>query len=400
MNLTKQEQAMLDGKDGAGAQKAMEILVALGDIYGAEKMVPIKSAQVSGVSYKNMGEAGLAFLKDWAESGARVRVPAMLNPAGIDIETWSLLGISKGFAEKQIELIEAYKSMGITSTCTCTPYLTENVPDFGDHLAWSESSAVSYANSALGARTNREGGPSALAAAIAGVTPSYGLHLDENRKARSVVDVDCELLDLADYGALGYIIGKKVGNGIPYFHFRKNKKIDADAIKTLGATMAAAGSVALFHVHDYTPEAVRRNMLEKGSERITVKDVSEGYEAMNSKAVDIDFVAIGCPHASLQELEEIATMLKRKKVKAETWITTARKIKKAAARTVKEIEKSGAHVVADTCMIVAPIEELGFKTMATNAGKAACYAPSHCGLSVRFGPLEKCIEAAVTGKWN
>jgi len=400
MNLTNEEQDMLVGKHGEGIQKAMEILVALGQIYGARDMIPITSSQVSGVSYKNLGDAGLEFLQDWAAKGARVIVPTTLNPAGVDIENWKALGISAEFAKKQKELIDAYVAMGITPTCTCAPYMTGNAPKFGDHIAWSESSAVSYENSVMGARTNREGGPSALAAAITGCTPRYGLHLDTNRKASLVIEVECELKDHADYGALGYIIGKKAGPNVPYFYFRKNKNIRSDCLRTLGATMAAAGSVALYHVDGVTPEAKRYNMVFSYAERITVKDLSEGYEALNSDSQDIDFVAVGCPHASLDELGEIAALLKGKKVKATVWITTARKIREKAAPLVEEIEKSGAHVVSDTCMIVAPIEELGFKTMATNAGKAACYAPSHCKLSTRYGPLKKCIDAAVSGRWE
>ena len=400
MNLTNEEQDMLAGKHGEGIQKAMEILVALGQIYGARDMVPITSSQVSGVSYKNLGDAGLEFLQDWAAKGARVIVPTTLNPAGVDIENWKALGISAEFAKKQKELIDAYVAMGITPTCTCAPYMTGNAPKFGDHIAWSESSAVSYENSVMGARTNREGGPSALAAAITGCTPRYGLHLDANRKASLVIDVECELKDHADYGALGYIIGKKAGTKVPYFYFKKNKNIRSDYLRTLGATMAAAGSVALYHVDGVTPEAKRYNMVFSYAERITVNDLSEGYEALNSDSQDIDFVAVGCPHASLDELGEIATLLKGKKVKATVWITTARKIREKAAPLVEEIEKSGAHVVSDTCMIVAPIEELGFKTMATNAGKAACYAPSHCKLSTRYGSLKKCIDAAVSGRWE
>jgi predicted aconitase len=274
-----------------------------------------------------------------------------------------------------------------------------NAPKYGEHIAWSESSAVCHANSILGARTNREGGPSALAAAIAGRTPNYGLHLSENRKATLVVTVDVEMRDYADYGALGYIVGRKAGNRIPYFIFKKNVKIKTDCFKTLGATMAAAGSVALYHVHRVTPETKKQNMIFSYAEKILVKDLGEGYDSLDSDETEIDFVAIGCPHASLEELTEIAGLLNGKKVSATLWITTARKIKESAGPLVKEIEKSGAHVVSDTCMIVAPIEELGFKTMATNAGKAACYAPSHCGLSVRYGSLEKCIDAAVTGRW-
>ena len=391
---------MLDGKEGEGVKKAMEILVALGEIYGARDMVPITSSQVSGVSYKNLGDAGLEFLKDWAASGAKVRVPTTLNPAGVDIEKWKELGISKGFAEKQIELIDAYKEMGVTASCTCTPYMVGNAPKYGEHIAWSESSAVCHANSILGARTNREGGPSALAAAIAGRTPNYGLHLSENRKATLVVTVEVVMTDYADYGALGFIVGKKAGNRIPYFIFKKNEKIKTDCFKTLGATMAAAGSVALYHVHRVTPETKKQNMIFSYAEKMLVKDLKEGYASLDSGAKEIDFVAIGCPHASLEELKEIAGLLKGKKVSSTLWVTTARKIKEAAGPLIQEIEKSGARVVSDTCMIVAPIEELGFKSMATNAGKAACYAPSHCGLSVRYGSLEKCIQAAVTGRWD
>lgn len=339
-------------------------------------------------------------MQDWASKGARVRVPTTLNPAGTDIENWKALGISEEFAKKQTMLIDAYKAMGISASCTCAPYMVGNAPKYGDHAAWSESSAVSFINSVMGARTNREGGPSALAAAITGRTPRYGLHLDANRKAGLVVDVVCELKDYSDYGALGYIVGKKAGNLVPYFYFKKNKKIKSDYLRTLGATMAAAGSVALFHVHDVTPEAKRQNMVLSYAERIEVNDLKEGYNALNSDAEDIDFVAIGCPHASFDELKEIAGLLKGKTVKVALWITTARKIKDAAKPIVEEIEKSGARVVSDTCMIVAPIEELGFKTMATNAGKAAFYAPSHCGLMVRYGPLRKCIDAAVSGRWE
>jgi hypothetical protein len=400
MNLTVEEQDMLAGKHGEGIRKAMEILVALGEIYGARDMVPITSSQVSGVSYKNLGDAGLEFLQDWAAKGARVIVPTTLNPAGVDIECWKALGISEGFAKKQKELIDAYVAMGIAPTCTCAPYMAGNAPKYGDHIAWSESSAVCFENSVMGARTNREGGPSALAAAIAGCTPRYGLHLDANRKASLVVEVECELKDHADYGALGYVIGKKAGTKVPYFYFKKNKNIRSDHLRTLGATMAAAGSVALYHVDGVTPEAKKQNMILSYAERMTVKDIMEGYDALNSDSQDIDFVAIGCPHASLDELKEIAALLKGKKVKATVWVTTARKIREKAGPLVEEIEKSGAHVVSDTCMIVAPIEELGFKTMATNAGKAACYAPSHCRLSTRYGPLKKCIDAAVSGRWE
>jgi predicted aconitase len=181
LQLTTEEEQMLAGEQGWATQKAMQILVALGSIYGAERMIPIASVQVAGVSYDNLGEAGLQFLAEMAKGGGKVRVPTTLNPAGMDMENWRLLGISAEFAAKQSQVIEVFTLMGITPTCTCTPYLAGNLPKYGEHLAWSESSAVCYANAVIGARTNREGGPSALAAALTGRTPEYGLHLDNKR---------------------------------------------------------------------------------------------------------------------------------------------------------------------------------------------------------------------------
>ena len=399
MELIKEERLMLKGKEGEGVQKAMEILIALAEIYGAERMIKIKSAQLAGVSYKNLGDAGLEFLSEWAEKGARVKVPTTLNPAGMDLENWEKLGIPREFAEKQLMVVKVYEKMGVKPTCTCTPYLVGNLPGFGDHIAWSESSAVCYANSVIGARTNREGGPSALAAAITGRTPLYGYHLDENRKGKFLIEVECKLGKISDFGALGYLVGKKIGNSVPYFE--GIEKADSDQLKALGAAMAASGAVALFHISGITPEAKLHNMVSESAKTIVIDSLEEAYKELNSQAKEIDFVAIGCPHASLAEIEQVSDLLKGKKVKASLWVTTSSEVRESAKRKglLAEIEKSGAEIVADTCMIVAPIKDLGFKNMATNAGKAAFYAPAHCGVSVRFGSLDKCIEAALTGRW-
>jgi predicted aconitase len=195
MELTLSERQMLNGEFGPATRKAMEILVALGTIYGAEKMIPVSSVQVSGVSYDNLGEAGLEFLSEMAAGGGKVQVLTTLNPAGMDIENQSSLGVSAEFARQQERVIEAFGRMGIVTTCTCTPYLTGNLPHFGEHIAWAESSAVCYANSVLGARTNREGGPSALAAALTGKTPAYGLHLAENRVPGLTIRVKAHIAD-------------------------------------------------------------------------------------------------------------------------------------------------------------------------------------------------------------
>jgi predicted aconitase len=400
LHLTGEERAMLAGEAGPGVRKAMEIVVALGRIYGAGDLVPIASVQVSGVSYKNLGDAGLEFLEEWAAQGAQARVPSTLNPAGMDLVSWHELGFSQAFARQQAAVINAYAALGITPTCTCTPYLVGYVPDFGQHIAWAESSAVSFANSVLGARTNREGGPSALAAAITGRTARYGLHLEDNRLATVIVQVRCLVRSEADLGALGYLVGQQVQSGIPYF--RLQDWVNGHRyLKTLGAAMAASGAVALYHIEGVTAEARAENMVGPGAQTLIVDDLAPGYSALNGTAEEVDLVSLGCPHASLAELEAIADFLDGRRVRSRLWITTARATRRAAegAGLVARIEAAGGKVVADTCMVVAPVADLGFRTMATNSAKMAFYAPAHSGLAVRFGPMEQCLEAAVGGRW-
>jgi predicted aconitase len=423
LQLKQEEQAMLDGAEGQAVQRAIEIVVALAKIYGARRLVPVSSVQVAGVSYKNLGEAGLEFLREWSDQGARVRVPTTLNPAGIDLQQWQVLGFSATFARRQREVIEAYRAMGITPTCTCTPYWVGNRPGFGEHIAWAESSAVSFANSVLGARTNREGGPSALAAAICGRTAAYGLHMDQNRLAHYRVEVRCPLRTVSDWSALGFLVGRQVRNGVPCFYIQDGPSIkpdpgalkqyrpspnDAplmDRLKSLGAAMAASGAVALYHIAGLTPEAHQGNILAADARQITVDDLSAGYAALggrtgsNGHTTEVDLVSIGCPHASPAEIHQVAQAVTDKRLRAALWVTTARRTREHMAAEVETIEAAGGRVVADTCMVVAPVEELGFHTMATNSAKMALYTPSHSGLDVRFGTLETCIQAALSGTW-
>jgi hypothetical protein len=399
MKLTSEERGMLEGDLGPGVAKAMEIIVALGRIYDAERLVPVSSVQVAGVSYRNLGEAGLEFLREWADEGAQARVPATLNPAGIDLRAWRDLGFSEAFARRQALVVEAYERLGVRPTCTCTPYLVGNRPQPGEHVAWAESSAVSYANSVLGARTNREGGPSAMAAAITGRTAAYGLHLDAARRASLEVDVRCPVDTRSDFGALGYLVGRKAQNRVPYFRGLRRCS-DAD-LKALGAAMAASGAVALYHVAGVTPEAACPDILPPDYETFVLDDLAPAYAALNAEAREIDLVWFGCPHASLAEIERVAQLLRGRRVASALWITTARGIRERAAQEglVEAIEASGGRVVADMCVVVAPMQELDYRTLATPSAKGATYVPSHAGLLVRYGTVERCVEAAVTGVW-
>ena len=382
---------MLSGENGEVLERMFRLLVRLGEIYGADRMIPINSSQVAGVSYKSIGDPGIEFLEDYASKNAKVKVVTFLNPAGMDIEDWQKLNIPPGFAEKQLRIMNAFKKMGIVISATCTPYLAGNLPRFREHIAWSESSAISFSNSVIGARTNREGGPSALAAALCGVTPNYGLHLDENRKPQMLVEVNAKLEDSADFGALGYVVGKQVKNRIPYF--RGIKDVDTDQLKALGAAMAASGAVALYHVEDMTPEA--HLMETKGLEKLSVsdKDVNETFSKLTT-GKEPDIVILGCPHSSLKEIMMVSRKLEGKKLKKPLWICTSRMVKEAANRMgfTQTIEAAGGKVVADTCMVVSPIEDMGYKTTAVNSGKAANYLPGFCKQNVIFGRLDTILE--------
>jgi len=398
MYLTKNEEKMLDGEEGHTVKKSMEILVALGNIYGAQKLVKIGSVQVAGVSYHNLGDAGLEFLNELAKDG-KVKVLTTLNPAGMDLEDWRKLGIDKEFARKQNLVIDAFSKMGILISCTCTPYLIGNLPRYGEHIAWSESSAVTFANSVIGAKTNREGGPSALAAAFVGKTPCYGLHLEKNRVPDTHVDVKAKLTKISDWGALGYCIGKQVQNKIPYITGIND--VSVDELKSFCASVVTFGSKPLFHMKGITPESEK---YQPPKENITIedRDIREAYEAINDDAEDIDFVCIGCPHASIKEIAQIASLLKDKKISANTefWVATSRPMKQLADKRgyTEVIEKAGGKFACDTCMAVAPLKGR-FRTVATTSAKG-CYYSRHNKMLTKMGSPEECIEAGVSGKWS
>lgn len=375
MYLTREEEALLSGEKGHTLQKAMEILTALGDIYGADSLVPVKSVQIAGVSYKNIGDAGLEWISDLE---GKVAVPSILNPAGMDLQQWREMGVDDEFASKQFRIIESYRRLGVRCECTCTPYhIDGTLATFGDHLAWSESSAVSYANSVIGARTNREGGPSALAAALIGKTANYGYHLDENRVPTLTIKLDCRLKG-ADYGALGYLAGSRAGSGVPLFKLRS--KPSNGELKSLGAAMAASGAVALYHVEGVTPEAA---LYEAPDDMMTIErsQIDEIFE-MGSQ-VEHDLVALGCPHYSAEELKEAAYLLSDRKTDRELWIFTSRKIKDDNPGLVGMLEACGAKVFADTCMVVSPATD-SFECVLTDSGKALKYIPNMCGTRAKL----------------
>lgn len=399
MHLTKEDEGILNGGQGNAAAKSMKILVALGEIYGAEKLIPVGSVQIAGVSFANLGDAGLEYLAELAVDG-KSKVLTTLNPAGMDMREWTKLGITDEFAKKQKKVVEAFAKMGVITTCTCTPYLIGNLPAFGEHVAWAESSAVTFVNSVIGARSNREGGPSAIAASIIGKTPEYGLHLSENRVPEFQVHVDAKIGSLADWGALGYVIGKMSERRVPYI--TGLHQTSTDNLKSFGASIITYGSPPLYHIEGVTPEASQHTPPGE-REKVTQKDVDEAFNFLNDDAAEVDFVSLGCPHASIKEIGQIAEYLKDKKVAGgvELWVATSRPAKEIADERgyTKVIEDAGGKMAVDTCMVVAPIKGR-FKTLATTSAKACFYARGKNKMQVHIGDFKECLNAAVSGRWQ
>lgn len=381
MHLTREEKRLLES-DNDAERKAMELLVKLGDIYGAEEMIEIESAQASGISYKSIGDPGVEFLEGFAEEGAEASVPTFANPAGMDFDQWEEMGISEAFAEKQHRIRDALEEMGIVLSFTCTPYLAGNLPTRGQHVAWAESSAVSFANSVIGARTNREGGPSALAAAITGRTPKHGLHLAENRVPTHRIDVEVDLESQSDFAALGSWTGRIVEDGKPFF-----TGIDAagtDDLKGLGAAMAASGAVALYFVGGVTTDDEPPTDVETAT--FDAAALEDERETLNTGEVP-ELLVVGCPHCSPEEIQDVAAAVEGKTLTSDLWVCTSGAVKEWADRNgyTEAIEAAGGRVVADTCNVVSPIEELGYETSGTDSAKAANYLPGFCNQQVAFG---------------
>jgi len=385
MYLTKQEERMLDGECGWAIQVAMKILVRLGDLFDATRLISVHSAHLSGVSYKHLGDAAIDFLNELANEGGRAQTLATLNPSSLDKE-YLVKHYSKERLAKQTQIINLYQKMLINPTLTCTPYYLQK-PKSGQHLAWSESSAVVYANSILNAWTNREGAPSALAAALVGKTPNYGLHQPENRQPNVLVKLDMKLRTETDYGALGIYLGELLKEKTPSFAGLRGSD---DQLKQLGAAMASSGMTALF----YTEALIRRQKLETIS--VEPKEVEETASSLCTTDQTPDLVFIGCPHCSINEVKKVAQTLQAKKVRKNVglWVCTSRHVKEKMKNHVAVIERAGGRVLCDTCLLVTWIKDMGVGTIMTNSAKTAFYAPALNEVEARLSPLKQCIQTA------
>jgi len=400
MFLTKDEERILEGESGSILARAMKLIVTIGDLKGAEKLVTINRSQVAGVSYKTSGDPTLELMESLANEGVKVKTLATQNPAGMDLERWKEMKVSPQFAIKQLRICNAYKNLGIKPICTCTPYLSGNRPKPDEIVGFSESSAVAYVNSVIGARTNRHGGLDALSCALVGKVPLMGLLLNENRRGSVYVNIEFEPNEESDYAAIGYYTGKNLKTGeIPLYTGLKNAS--NDSLKLLGAAAAAAGSVGLFHVLNVTPEAKNNQLVKKWKieERLNMdKEALKNVYDELSITETPDLVCLGCPHCSLKEVRDIAEKLNGRKIKkgVNFWVYTSPTVYEEGLKLgyVDTIRSAGGDVFRHTCMVVSPLEDMGFEKLISNSAKACFYVPrmthgqSSCGLASQ----KQCID--------
>lgn len=400
MYLTKEEERILKGECGEGTQKAMELLVAIGDAYDAEKMIPISRAHAASSGQ----EGDLYFVELLANGGARCKVPTSTNPV-YDIEYFENFFdfIPKDEAEVARRVMEAYKRVGAILSWSCVPYLAENIPLYGETVAFSESSATPYVNSVIGARTNREAAQSALAAGVVGKTPKYGLHIKENRKGTHLIKVEAALKDEFDYTLLGYYVGKQIGYGIPVFT-GVTRQPSTEELINFCAMSNVSGAISMFYIPGFTIEAKTVKEAFQGDtpvDEITVTDreLKQACEELQTISGKIDFVMLGCPHYTLKQVEEVAKLLDGKKIHdgVSFWVCTSATTKMLAERTgyVDIIERAGGHVVVDTCIDEPCWIAYKNKVGMTDSPKCAYYRRFK---DVIVSRLRDCIEAAIKGK--
>jgi predicted aconitase len=409
ITLDDEERDILAGGHGPAAALAMRIVARMAPLYGASRLLPVTRAHLDGVILS--GPAGLEFAERLADLGGLVAVPTSLNVMSMDRQRWREWGQDPDYAGRAWRLGNAYLRMGATATFTCAPYQTEHAPHFGEQIAWSESNAVAYANSVIGARTNRYGDYLDVCCALTGRVPAAGLHLDEPRLATVVIRLSPlppRLLDRDDfYPVLGYLLGTLVSDEVPVIAGLAAQPSD-DQLKSLAAAAASSGSVALFHIAGVTPEAPTLTDALGGRPpartiAIGLPELRRAHDHLTTATGNsVDAVAFGSPHCSLAECRALAAMMAERRAAphVQVFITTSRAVRDLLQRSgdLATLESFGARVTADTCIVVAPLLRPGARVLMTNSAKYAHYGPGILGVDSVFGATEECVESAVRGQ--
>lgn len=400
LELNDTDHAMLAGAEGKAAQQAMQIICAMAANQGATRLIDVSQGHIDGCIYAS--PANLTFAQKMADMGARVRIATTMNAISVDHANWRAQGVPPSFGGPAQRLADAYVRMGCQPTFTCSPYLLDTAPVEGDMIAWAESNAVIYANSVLGARTAKHPDFLDLCIAVTGRAPLAGVYLDENRNATRILDIDLpEAIDDAFWPLVGYLAGKTSPDQIPLLRGLAPARPSRENLKALCAAFGTTSAAPMLHVDGATPEA-HRVAADAGHARISRADMAAGWRLLNEGPEAVELVAIGSPHASLEECRNLVDALGGRQVAVATIVTAGRAVIQAAQAdgTLGRLEAAGVQVLPDLCWcsISEPVFPPGTRTLMTNSGKYAHYGPGLSGRSVRFGGLSDCAEAAVSGR--
>ncbi|WP_227307942.1 cis-3-hydroxy-L-proline dehydratase [Acidisoma cellulosilyticum] len=403
LDLTEQDRAMLSGLHGEAAQQAMRIICAMAAMQGATQLVDVTQVHIDGCIYAS--PANLTFAERMADAGAKVIVPTTTNAISVDRAHWRAQGVPTGFGEPAARLADAYISMGCSPSFTCAPYLLDSAPSAGDCIAWAESNAVIFANTVLGARTAKHPDFLDLCIALTGRAPLSGPYLDAHREARRVIDVDCpKNIDDSFWPLIGYLAGKASPDRIPLLLGFATAAPSRDDLKALCAAFGTTSAAPMLHIAGITPEADTAAATEADHRRITLGHMATAWSSLNSGPEEIDLVAFGSPHASLDECRAIADAFgsRYRSPDVDVIITAGRGVIALAHRdgTLSRLQASGVRVLPDLCWcsISEPVFPPQARSVMTNSGKYAHYGPGLSGRVVRFGSLADCVTAALTGR--
>ncbi len=402
MHLDSGQERLLRGEGGEAKRFAMEIVAKVGDAVGADLLVPIKSAHVLA-HYSSLHDAGIDVIEKFADSGGKFAVPTSVDPASIDLQNWKSFGIPEEYARKQFRLCDAYAKLGGMRCWTCVQYQVCNFPKAGETVAWAESSAVVFANSVLGCRSNKITAGMDLACAILGLTPKFGMLDEENRAAKLAFKTDVGPLSDLDYRSIGFFVGRMSGSRVPALAGLP-AKIGSDQLKHLGAAAAAAGPVTMIHLPGITPGSTTvldASAGEKVEEiEISRSGISEIESDLNQTDEPPDLVAFGVPHLSAGELGELARMLEGRNLKRGTkmYAYTSAQAYEMAERTgiSSTIEAAGARITHSTDAEISPLKKLGFNVVMTNSAKLAEIVSSEGEIKIRYASQKAIIEETTT----
>ena len=402
MHLDSAQERMLRGEMGEAKQFAMEIVSKVGDAVEADKLVPIKSAHVLA-HYSSLHDAGVEVLERFANSGGKFAVPTSVDPASIDLQRWRSFGISEDYARQQFRLCDAYAKMGGMRCWTCVQYQVCNFPKRGDTVAWAESSAVVFANSVLGSRSNKITAGMDVACAVLGLTPRFGMLLDESRRAGVSFRLNLKGLSDLDFRSIGFFIGRNSGSRVPALVGLPGS-VTSDQIKHLGAGAAAAGPVTMIHFPGITPGSGTVSEATGGGSVEEIEVTRSGLGDIESDLNQIselpDLVAFGVPHLSVNELGELARMFEGRRLKAgiKMYAYTSSQAYDMAKRAgiSDTIEQAGGRISQSTDAEISPLKDLGFDTVLTNSAKLAEIVSSEGEIKVGYASQKEIIEKVTT----